>query len=148
MAKMSARHEDSSLVTQSLEFCRHLASQGKDFNISLKLGSFSLSLDTMEKTTMTNVMMKKKQSPSSLKRSARRRQEFQKKSLLTTSVDSTPAAKCSKENTQKKGIESTAKNPIKCDYCDSRFENEKELKCHEGKMHKVTLSPIPQVDGH
>ena len=148
MTEMSVSHEHSSLVTQCLDFCRHLASQGKDFNISIKLGSFSFSLDTMEKSTMTDVVMKKKPSPSSLRRSARRRQEFLKKKLPTTSVESTPAAKCSKEDTQKKGMEYTAKNPFKCDHCDSQFENEKGLKCHEGKMHKVTLSPIPQVDGH
>ena len=97
---------------------------------------------------MTNVVIKKKPSPSSLRRSARCRQEFLKKKIPTTSVESTPSAKCSKEDTQKKGMESTTKNPFKCDQCDSQFENEKGLKCHEGKMHKVTLSPIPQVDGH
>ena len=49
---MSVRHEDSILFAQCHDFCRHLASQGKDFHSSLKLGSFSL--DTMEKTTMNN----------------------------------------------------------------------------------------------
>ena len=45
-------------------------------------------------------------------------------------------------------MESTCKNSFKCDQCYSHFENEKGLKCHEGKMHKVTLSPISQVDGN
>ena len=96
---------------------------------------------------MTNVVMKKKPSPSSLRRSARRRQEFLKKKYPTTSVVSTPAAKCSEEDTPKKGMESTTKNYFKCDHCDSQFDNEKGPKCHEGKKHRVTLSNIPQVDG-
>ena len=37
---------------------------------------------------------------------------------------------------------------VKCDQCDSQFENEKGLKCHQEKKHKLTDSPIPQVDGH
>ena len=36
---------------------------------------------------------------------------------------------------------------LKWDQCDSVFENEKGLKGHKGKKHKLTSSPIPQVDG-
>ena len=53
-----------------------------------------------------------------------------------------------KEDTQKNGMRSATKNPFKCEHFDSQLDNEKGLKCHEGKMRKVTLSPIPQVDTH
>ena len=42
----------------------------------------------------------------------------------------------------------TREKSFKCDNCDLEFETEKGLKCHEGKKHKLTLSPIPQTDGH
>ena len=148
MAEMSVRQEDFILVTQCLDFCRQLASQGKDFSISLKLGSFSFSLDTMEKTNTTKVVTKKKQSPSSAKRSARRRQDFLEQKRHALSDKSAPVAKCNMDITNKKSMESTSKITFKCDQCDSQFENEKGLKCHQGKKHKLTDSPIPQVDGH
>ena len=40
---------DSSLATQCLDFCQALARQGKDFKISITIGStFAFSLDTKE----------------------------------------------------------------------------------------------------
>ena len=144
---MLVTQEDSSLVTQCLDFCRHLATQSKDFNISIKLGSFSFSLDTMEKTNTTKVVMKKKLSPASRRRNTRRREEFLKKKLHTKSDSGAPAAQSNIETTRNKSMESTSKTSFMCDQCDSEFDNEKGLRCHQGKMHKVTLSPIPQIDG-
>jgi hypothetical protein len=75
----TTRKEDSSLTTQCLDFCQALASQGKDFNFSLKIGSnFSFSLDTRETTPSAKVEVrkKKKPSPSSLRRNAERREAF------------------------------------------------------------------------
>ena len=149
MAEMSVRQEDSTLVTQCLDFCQQLASHGKSFSISLKLGSnFSFSLDTMEKITTENVVKKNKLSPSSIRRNARRRQEFLEKKRQINPVRSAPAANGNKENTSKNSIESTGDKSFKCDNCDLEFETEKGLRCHEGKKHKLTLSPIPQTDGH
>jgi hypothetical protein len=34
-----------------------------------------------------------------------------------------------------------------CDLCDSKFSSLRAVRIHEGKKHKVTGSPIPQVDG-
>ena len=147
MAEMVVRHEDSILVTQCLDFCRQLASQGKDFSISLKLGSFSFSLDTMEKTNASKVVTKKKQSPSSARRSAKRRQNFLEKKRQTSPGLPPSSDKSAPEITRKKSTESTSKTTFKCDQCDSDFDNEKGLKRHQGKIHKVTLSPIPQIDG-
>jgi hypothetical protein len=46
------------------------------------------------------------------------------------------------------GSETTGTEDYQCDECTLRFKNEKGLKCHVSKKHKLTLSPIPQVDGH
>ena len=153
MAEMSVRQEDITLVTRCLDLCRQLASQGED-SISLKLGYFSLSLDTMEKTNTTKVVTKKKQSPSSGRRSARQRQDFleQKRhtssGLPPSSDTSAPAAKCNMDITNKKSIESTIKITFKCDQCHSELETEKGLMCCQGNKHKLTNSLIPQVDSH
>ena len=45
------------------------------------------------------------------------------------------------------GSEGTGKENYQCDECDSRFDSEKGLKCHMSKKHKLTFSPIPEVDG-
>ena len=149
MSGMEVRQEDSTLVTLCLDFCRQLALQGKDFSISLKLGSnFSFSLDTMKKINTTTLVTKKTQSPSSARRSARQRKNFMEQKGHSSSSKSVPAAKCNMETTNEKSNESTSKDTFKCDQRDSEFENEKRLKCHKRKKHKLTLSPIPQVDGH
>ena len=60
MEEMSVRQEDYNLVNQFLEFCRHLASKGKTFSISLNMvSSFSFSLDTIEKITTDKIVLKK-----------------------------------------------------------------------------------------
>ena len=43
--------------------------------------------------------------------------------------------------------ETTRKDYYQCDECDLGFDSEKGLKSHKTKKHKLTLSPIPQVDG-
>ena len=34
-----------------------------------------------------------------------------------------------------------------CDLCDSKVSSLRAVRIHEGKKHKVTGSPLPQVDG-
>ena len=36
---------------------------------------------------------------------------------------------------------------ISCEECDMKFDLERSLRAHKVKEHKVTSSPIPQVDG-
>jgi hypothetical protein len=40
-----------------------------------------------------------------------------------------------------------ASTEFKCQECESEFDNSKELRIHETRSHKVTNSPIPQIDG-
>ena len=40
-----------------------------------------------------------------------------------------------------------APSEFKCQECESEFENSKELRNHDKRSHKVTNSPIPQIDG-
>ena len=73
---------DSSLANKCLDLCQTLASQGKDFNFSISIGSaFSLSLNSRElvpalDTKSKTTAKKKMPSPSTIRRNARRRQEF------------------------------------------------------------------------
>ena len=55
---------DSSLATQCLDFCQALARQGKDFKISITIGStFAFSLDTKEGKTTLPTRIQKKEKP-------------------------------------------------------------------------------------
>ena len=123
--------------------------QGKSLSIFLKLGSnLFCSLNTKENITTENVVIKKKPSPSSIRKNTRRRQDFLENKRQATPVRSAPAAIGNKETTSKNITKSTGEKSFKCVICDFEFETEKGLKCHDGKKHKVTLSPIPQTDGH
>ena len=75
----------SSLATQCLEFCQALERQGKDFKLSITIGStFTFSL--VSKAALPK-QAKLRKSPSTLKRNAKRKEEFlAKKSNSNSSV--------------------------------------------------------------
>ena len=52
-----------------------------------------------------------------------------------------------KEDVAAVGTTETVICDFKCDECESEFSNSKELSDHEELNHKVTTSPIPQIDG-
>ena len=118
----------SSLATQCLEFCQALERQGKDFKLSITIGStFTFSLDTKEgKATLP---ARKRKSPSTLKRNAKRREEF----LTKKSTSASPVS----------GLESNQKQceAFQCDQCNSSFKTVNGLKIHKGKSHKEAFSP-------
>ena len=122
---------DSSLATQCLDFCQALARQGKDFKLSITIGStFTFSLDTKEGKTTLPTRIQKRKSPSTLKRNAKRREEFlAKKSTSASSVLT--------------GLESNQKQceTFQCDQCNSSFKTVNGLKIHKGKSHKEAFSP-------
>ena len=67
------------LVSQCLEFSKALACMGQSVSLSIKIGSFSFSLDTRKKTTSPEEIVKKKTpSPSTQRRNLKRKQEFHK----------------------------------------------------------------------
>ena len=72
---------DSSMVSQCMDYTKQLVSQGKDFKFSLSLPSgFNFSLDiTQEKLLPSRLPEKKRRSPNTLRRNAQRRKEFQQK---------------------------------------------------------------------
>ena len=78
----------SSMASQCMAFCQTLASQGKAFAFSLKIGeTFLFSLDTKENTSSPVLSQKvRKTSPSTKKWNALRRQKFlaSKKNLPLT----------------------------------------------------------------
>ena len=75
---------DSSLVSQCMDYTKQLASQGQDFKFSLSLPSgFNFFLDlTQEKLLPSRIPEKKRKSPSTLRRNAQRSKEFQQKKKL------------------------------------------------------------------
>ena len=85
---------DSSLATQCMDFCQALARQGKDFKLSITIGStFTFSLDTKDGKAALPTRIQKRKSPSTLKRNAKRREEFLAKkatseSSLVTALES------------------------------------------------------------
>mgnify|MGYP003327791843 CR=1 FL=1 len=100
----------SSLTTQCLEFCQALERQGKDFKLSITIGStFTFSLDSRVGKATLPKKVKQRKSPSTLKRNAKRREEFLAKKSTSSSVVT--------------GLESYQK-PLKqnedfqCDQCD------------------------------
>ena len=121
---------NSSLATQCLDFCQALARQGKDFKLSITIGStFTFSLDTKEGKTTLPTRIQKRKSPSTLKRNAKRREEF----LTKKSTSASPVS----------GLESNQKQceAYQCDQCNSSFKTVNGLKIHKGKSHKEAFSP-------
>ena len=119
---MAGVEVDSSLLSQCLDFCQALASQGHAFNLSVAIGaSFTFSLDTRSKDVASQVT-KKKASPSTLRRNTKRREEYQlakqRRSSPRTSGDPASAA----ENL--------------CDQCEYVAASEKGLRQHIRMKHK------------
>ena len=122
---------DSSLATQCLDFCQAMARQGKDFKISITIGStFAFSLDTKESKITLPTRIQKRKSPSTLKRNAKRREEFLVK-------------KSTSESSVLTGLESNQNQceAFQCDQCNSSFKTVNGLKIHKGKSHKEAFSP-------
>ena len=119
---MAGVEVDSSLLSQCLDFCQALASQGHAFNLSVAIGaSFTFSLDTRSKDVASQVT-KKKASPSTLRKNTKRREEYQlgkqRRSSPRTSGDPASAA----ENM--------------CDQCEYVAASEKGLRQHIRMKHK------------
>ena len=165
-------------LTSCLDFTSKLVSSGKDFKFYVKIGnSFVFNLSSKESGTSSSIVKNrnKKTSPSTKLRNARRLQDFMEKKKKNSTQETSKDARKSQDaisnnlvNTEKetfqcdqcelesvsghelsehKKVKHNVKQ-VKCDQCESVFENEKGLKCHQGKKPKLTLSPIPQVDGH
>ena len=164
-------------LTNCLEFTSKLVSSGKEFKFYVKIGNgFVFNLVSKESGTSSsmNQNRKKKPSHSTKRRNARRLQDFIEKknsSAQETLEDASKPEEATRKNLvnndketfhcdqcEFKGVSGHklsehnkvkhSVNHFKWDQCDSVFENEKGLKGHQGKKHKMTLSPIPQVDGH
>ena len=96
---------------------------------------------------------KKKNSTQETSNDARKFQDTTSNDLVNTEKEMFQCDKCELETvsghelSEHKKVKHNVKQ-VKCDQCESFFEDEKGLKCHQGKKHKLTLSPIPQVDGH
>ena len=118
----------SSLATQCLEFCQALERQGKDFKLSISIGStFTFSLDSRVGKATLPRKDKQRKSPSTLKRNAKRKEEFLAKKSASSSVVT--------------GLESYQKpkkqnGDFQCDQCDANFKTTNGLKIHKGKSHK------------
>ena len=167
---------NSPVLTDCLEFSSKLVSSGKPFKFSVKIGtSFVFNLSSIESGTSSsmNENKKKKPSPSTRRRNAARLQKFLEKkntsskdtledasnfqdnasiNLMNNDKETFHCSQCKFKNVSGQELSEHmkvkhSKTYFKCDQCDSVFENEKGLACHKGKKHKVTSSPIPQVDG-
>ena len=123
----------SSLATQCLEFCQALERQGKDFKLSISIGStFTFSLDSRVGKATLPRKDKQRKSPSTLKRNAKRKEEFLAKKSASTSVVT--------------GLESYQKlmkqnKDFQCDQCDANFKTMEGLKIQKGKSHKEASPP-------
>ena len=118
---------NSTLVSQCMDFCQALASQGQVINFSLAIGStFSFSLDTRGKVPGT----KKKASPSTLRRNAKRREEFNQRKQQS------PSARIPTESGA-----ASLKAP-KCDHCEFQAASEKGLRQHVRMKHKTTVTGL------
>ena len=119
----------SSLATQCLEFCQALERQGKDFKLSITIGStFTFSLDSRVSKATLPKKVKQRKSPSTLKRNAKRREEFLAKKSTPNSSVATGLESYQKPKKHSEGFQ--------CDQCDANFTTVKGLKIHKGKSHK------------
>ena len=119
---------DVDLMSKCLEFCQTLESRGRCYKLSIKLGTFSFSLDSKDTTPKGEEKKKKKLSPSQIKRNLRRKEEFLRKKL-------DPSEETPKERTPEKV--SQPKVSHKCDLCDKTFGTANGLKIHIGKAHRT-----------
>ena len=126
-------NEKSSMASQCMAFCQTLASQGKAFNFSLKIGEdFAFFLDTKKEVP---VQKTRKVSPSTKKRNDLRRQKF--------------LASKSKPIVEEQDLEapsniSTAKNQsVSCEECGHTTKTVGGMKLHVKNKHEIS-----QVDGN
>ena len=124
----------SSLATQCLEFCQALERQGKDFKLSITIGSdFNFSLDSRVSKATLPKKVRLRKSPSTLKRNAKRREAFLAKK--STSDSSVVTGQESHQKPMKKCED------FQCDQCDANFKSVNGLKIHKGKTHKEATPP-------
>ena len=129
--------DNSSMASQCMAFCQTLASQGKAFTFTLKIGeTFSFSLDTKEKISAHIPVQKtRKVSPSTLKRNALRRQKnFASKNQASADKDAmeTPAE-----------ISEILKPSVSCEECGHTTQTVGGMKLHVKNKHSIS-----QVDGN
>jgi len=134
---------DPTLVTQCLDLCQALVSQGVAFNFSLTTNSdstFTFSLDTRgckEKKESNKPLARKKTSPSTLRRNERRRKEFlQKKTEASAATSETTESDPEKDKEKEVNKEVRVAKGHECNQCEKKFESESGLKIHMGKTHK------------
>ena len=128
--------ENSSLVSQCLDFCQTLATKSQGFNFILNIGSnFSFSLDTRIKNP-TSVVRKKKSSPSTLRRNARRRQKFME-TKNSTVIEETD------KQTETMSAE-ISDSSLFCDICEFSANSKIALNKHMKTQHVN----IDQLDGN
>ena len=115
---------DSSLVSQCMDFTKQLPSQGKDFKFSLSLASgFNFSLDlTQEK------LLPSRKSPSTLRRNAQRRKEFQQKKAVEIQAGTQHAELPANEI------------KVKCDHCQEEFKTKNILNKHIAEIHFAIMN--------
>ena len=127
------------LVKQCFDFCRYLETVGKPFLFKLKLGNdFTFILDSSKTNATSN--SRKKVSPSTARRNARRKQEFLNKNTVSPA---SPVVVNSEDS-----IDLEFSQPVnKCDVCDEFFNSAKGLNIHKAHKHRISRSPIIQLDG-
>ena len=126
-------NEKSSMASQCMAFFPTLASQGKAFKLSLKIGEdFSFFLDTKKEVPVQKI---RKVSPSTKKRNALRRQKFlafKSKPILEEQDLGAPSSF------------STAKNQsVFCEECGHTTKIVAGVKLHVKNKHEIS-----QVDGN
>ena len=132
MADAAVNTEDASLASQCLAICQVLATQGKDFSFSLKVGSnFEFNLDT--KVKLQAVKEKKKLSPSTKRRNDRRREQFLATKTNSTQVQFKPkeAQDIPATNDKLNVLEL-----VSCDQCGHKTKTEGGMKLHKKKSMK------------
>ena len=126
-------NEKSSMASQCMAFCQTLASQGKAFNFSLKIGEdFAFFLDTKKEVP---VQKTRKVSPSTKKRNDLRRQKF-------LASKSKPIVE--EQDLGAPSNFSTAKNQsVSCEECGHTTKTVGDMKLHVKNKHEIS-----QLDGN
>ena len=118
---------NSSLVSQCMDFTKHLAKQGSDFKFSLSLPTgFNFSMDfSQDKLTQSRMPEKKKLSPSTLKRNSLRKKLFLEKKAKEKQAGILPAGSPGQ----------STEVTFKCDHCEAVFEYKNTLDKHIDETH-------------
>ena len=121
-----------SLVSQCMDFIKHLASKGAAFKFSLSLPTgFKFSMDfSQEILTPSRGPEKKKQSPSTLKRNSLRKKQFLEKKAMEKPAGTQPAG----SPAQSTEIE------FKCDQCEAVYDSKDNLEKHIDETHTEQLT--------